>query len=206
MKKIHDQVSNYYSQKLAEHGSNHAGVDWNSTESQYLRFRQLLRLHNDQQLPFSILDFGCGYGALVDYLQQSFNDFSYIGYDIAPTMVEAAQAIYPTYQFTSTLPTGNHKSDYVVASGIFNVRLQTPDSEWLDYILQTLHQMWDFASKGIAFNSLTSYSDAEYMRDYLYYANPTFLFDYCKKNFSRQVALLHDYGLYEFTILVRKEV
>jgi hypothetical protein len=29
-------------------------------------------------------------------------------------------------------------------------------------------------------------------------------FDHCKRNFSRQVALLHDYGLWEFTILVRK--
>jgi len=30
------------------------------------------------------------------------------------------------------------------------------------------------------------------------------LFDYCKRTYSRDVALLHDYGLYEFTILVRK--
>ena len=53
---------------------------------------------------------------------------------------------------------------------------------------------------------LTKYSDKEYMRDNLYYADPLFIFDYCKRNFSKQVALLHDYGLYEFTILVKKDI
>ena len=39
------------------------------------------------------------------------------------------------------------------------------------------------------------------MKDYLFYADPCQLFDYCKQNFSKQVALLHDYRLYEFTII-----
>jgi len=42
------------------------------------------------------------------------------------------------------------------------------------------------------------------MRDYLYYGDPCFYFDLCKRSYSRQVALMHDYGLYEFTLLVRK--
>jgi hypothetical protein len=48
------------------------------------------------------------------------------------------------------------------------------------------------------------YSDPERMRAHLYYADPCRLFDHCKRRYSRHVALLHDYGLYEFTILVRK--
>ncbi len=55
------------------------------------------------------------------------------------------------------------------------------------------------------FNCLTSYSDPEKKRDELYYADPCALFDMCKRRYSRQVALLHDYGLYEFTILVRSD-
>jgi hypothetical protein len=59
---------------------------------------------------------------------------------------------------------------------------------------------------GFAFNCLTAYSDAHKMQSYLYYADPCRLFDLCKRRYSRNVALLHDYGLYEFTILVRKEL
>ena len=44
------------------------------------------------------------------------------------------------------------------------------------------------------------------MKDYLFYADPCELFDFCKTRFSQNVALLHDYGLYEFTILVEEIV
>ena len=41
--------------------------------------------------------------------------------------------------------------------------------------------------------------------DDLYYADPLFFFDYCKNYFSEKITLIHDYDLYEFTILVKKE-
>ena len=54
---------------------------------------------------------------------------------------------------------------------------------------------------------LTKYSDADRMTECpdLFYGDPLLFFDFCKRNFSRNVALLHDYGLYDFTILVRKD-
>ena len=98
------------------------------------------------------------------------------------------------------------KADYSVASGIFSVKMEHNESEWLSYILATLEQMNEKSIRGFSFNMLTKYSDKEYMKDNLYYADPLFIFDYCKRNFSKQVALLHDYGLYEFTILVKKDI
>lgn len=98
------------------------------------------------------------------------------------------------------------KTDYSVASGIFNVRLKSPNGIWKKHILDTLDQMDRFSQKGFSFNCLTKYSDKEKMRPYLYYADPLFLFDFCKRKYSKNVALFHDYGLYEFTILVRKNI
>lgn len=60
--------------------------------------------------------------------------------------------------------------------------------------------------QGFSFNCLTSYSDKEKMRPDLYYADPSKIFDLCKRRYSRNVAVLHDYGLYEFTVIVRKNV
>ena len=62
-----------------------------------------------------------------------------------------------------------------------------------------------YANEGFAFNCLTMYSDEDRMKDYLYYADPLFLFDFCKKHFSKNVSLLHDYDIYDFTILVRRD-
>jgi len=91
-----------------------------------------------------------------------------------------------------------------LASGIFNVRLGRSDAEWFDYLQTTLDVLDRTSSLGFAFNCLTSYSDEDKKRDYLYYADPCRLFDLCKRRYSRHVVLLHDYGLYEFTILVKK--
>jgi len=56
---------------------------------------------------------------------------------------------------------------------------------------------------GFAFNCVSHYVD--YRVPTLYYADPLRFFDHCKRRYSRFVSLLHDYPLYEFTILVRKE-
>ena len=206
---IHHQVSSYYQEKLEQHGNTHLGVDWNSTESQYLRFEQLMTIHEraNRGQPFSINDYGCGYGALIDYLQEKNHDFTYTGFDIADAMIQSAQEIYQgqsNIQFVSE--EGDlSEANYTIASGIFNIRLEFSDDDWLAYIIETITKMWALSTSGIAFNCLTSYSDAEYMRDYLYYADPHVLFDYCKRHFSKQVALLHDYHLYEFTMLVKRE-
>ncbi len=77
------------------------------------------------------------------------------------------------------------------------------EKSWSDYIAKTIELMFKNSKKGFAFNCLTKYSDQDKMRQNLHYADPLFWFDFCKKNFSRNVALLHDYDLYEFTIIVR---
>ena len=51
---------------------------------------------------------------------------------------------------------------------------------------------------------LSTYSDPDKRRDDLFYADPGSFFDLCKQRFSPRVALLHDYPLYEFTVIVRK--
>jgi hypothetical protein len=95
-------------------------------------------------------------------------------------------------------------SDYLIASGIFNVKLDSRDNEWLEYIYDTIQKFNRLALKGFAFNVLTKYADQEFMKRKLFYADPLILFDFCKTNCSKFVSLVHDYPLFEFTILVRK--
>lgn len=100
-------------------------------------------------------------------------------------------------------PTPTAKADYVIASGIFNVKGEMPSPIWHEYVLDTLSAMARCAERGFAFNSLTLHSDAEKRRSDLYYADPAWFLDYCATRYSRHVAVLQDYGLYEFTLLVR---
>lgn len=197
-------VNDYYSDKIRTHGPTPQGVDWNSETSQVLRFAQFLRLLPEG--PLSIGDVGCGYGGLFDFLEPRRQEFAYIGVDISEDMIAQALARHTgsarcEFAVSRTLP---RAVDYAVASGIFNVRQHMSDDAWLRHILQCVDDLDRASSCGFAFNCLTSYSDAERKRANLYYADPAVLFDYCMKK-SRHVALLHDYGLYEFTLLVRKQ-
>jgi len=202
----YQQARDYFEGRLKEHGATPRGVDWNSENAQETRFAQLAKVC-DPMRPFSLLDYGSGYGALADYLvRQGFQLQNYVGFDMLESMAVKGRELHPNLphmQFTSSfgelLP-----ADYVIASGIFNIRLEASDEEWTDYVLAELQKINDLSRQGFSFNMLTSYSDPEYMRPNLYYANPGFLFDYCKRHFSRNVALLHDYDLYDFTMIVRK--
>jgi SAM-dependent methyltransferase len=198
-------VEQYYRQRVKIHGPTARGVDWNSAESQALRFAQLLRVCENTK-PFSINDYGCGYGALVEYMSQHGYRSEYHGFDISEPMIAHGKALHQHLshcRFSAT-EAALTAADYTVASGIFNVKLQAEATEWQAYMLHTLGKLAKLSEKGFGFNVLTSYSAPERRRDDLYYADPLFLFDYCKRNFSRFVTLLHDYPLYEFTILVRQ--
>ena len=204
-----EEIDDFFRRKLQDFGPSAEGMGWRDRQAQWIRFRQLIKVIEPTG-SFSINDLGCGSGDLIQLLQEEFPDrFLYTGYDALPEMVAAARKQYPVASVSFRALTSYDEiqtADYAVASGIFNVRNSSSDETWLSYILTTLHAMNESSTRGFSFNALTSYSDHDRMRPELYYSDPLFLFDYCKKNFSRNVALLHDYGIFDFTILVRKAV
>lgn len=198
-------VEAYYTGRVREFGATAKGVDWNSAESQQLRFAQLARLWEGETGVVDVIDYGCGYGALVDHLRASTTSLRYQGFDVSAEMIgRAASRAGPDCSFT-TQPDALEAADYVVASGIFNVRLGHAVNDWVGYMQRTIASMKALGRRGFAFNALTSYADPDKQRADLYYADPMFWFDFCKRSHSPRVALLHDYPLYEFTILVRME-
>lgn len=206
MNLIYKSIDNYYTKKINKFGATPKGVDWNSESGQFIRFEQLSKIIC-RKTTFSINDIGCGYGKYLEYLEKESMNFKYKGYDLSFEMIDNAKKLYPKKDFLKIENINEiTESDYSIASGIFSVKMEHDKEEWLSYILETLENMNKNSKKGFSFNLLTIYSDKEYMRDDLYYGDPLFFFDYCKRNFSRNISLNHDYDLYEFTILVRKDL
>jgi hypothetical protein len=206
LKGIEDRLKKFYQEHMASHGTGARGVGWKNDEAQTVRFQQLARLFPADDL-FSVNDLGCGTGAFLDYLKTIHADFGYYGYDVLDEMIQASKANHASHtdRFIQITDAKEMRiADFSVASGIFNIRYEMSDEQWLQYILSTLGEMSRKSTRGFAFNALTKYSDAEFMKPELYYSDPLFLFDYCKKNFARNVSLLHDYYQYDFTIIVRK--
>lgn len=201
---ILDKIDAYYSGKLREHGPTPRGVDWNSVESQEIRFAQLARLLPEDS-GYSLIDYGCGYGAFADFLQPRQARASYVGFDVSEAMIREARSLHEGSAAAFTDRAENlQPCDYVVASGIFSVKMDVREADWKAYIETTIETMNALSRRGFAFNLLTAYSDPDRMRPDLFYARPSEYFERCMA-YSKWVALLHDYGLYEFTLLVRKD-
>lgn len=203
------KIVHYFADKLETHGATPRGVDYNSSEAQEIRFAQLIKVM-DTSRKYSMLDFGSGFGGMYDYLLRMGHNLHYVGYDIAEAMVQKGCDLHPNNPdclFTTRLDE-IPVLDYAVVSGTFNMKLDAAYDTWTNIVLDALTQMDKHTSRGFSFNMLTKYSDADRMaqRPDLYYGDPLFFFDYCKRHFSRNVALLHDYGIYDFTILVRKDL
>lgn len=210
LKNIINDINDYYTNKIITHGETPKGVDWKDESSQLLRFNELLRVISGND-GFTINDLGCGYGRLYEHLiSKGYTSVTYRGYDLSPEMIKKASQRHQHRDGISFItiekPEDMLVSDYTVASGIFNVKMGHREKHWINYILVTLDAMNQKSTRGFAFNLLTKYSDREYMRKDLYYADPGLLFDHCKRKYSKYVSLLHDYPLYEFTILVRKDI
>ncbi len=202
-----EPVRKYFENTLKAHGATAKGMDWNSDQARELRFEQLVKIVRPGE-PFSLLDYGSGYGAFADYLLASGLPLErYVGYDLLESMVTAGREAHAGMNdlvFTDRFDQVS-QVDYAVACGVFNMKLDASVGEWNHFVLRSLHEMDLRSRKGFSVNFLTKYSDTERMRPDLYYADPCFLFDYCKLNFSKNVALLHDYTLYDFTLLIRKQ-
>lgn len=201
---LKSKVSRYYGEKVNAYGPTPKGVDWKDAESQDLRFEQLLKVM-DKEERFTLNDLGCGYGGIFLYKDTAKRIAKYYGYDICQDMLgNARQLISDSKAIFINSDKITEEADYSVASGIFNVRVDTEIKAWEEFILDTLSNMNKESLKGFAFNCLTSYVD--YKMDHLYYGDPLFFFDFCKRNFSKYITLIHDYPIYEWTILVKKKI
>ena len=197
-------VARLYEDSLEKHGTAPMGVGWRDTETHDLRFDKLASVIGGEPA-ITVNDLGCGYGSLHGYLTGTGRTIDrYRGYDISEKMLAEARQALPNDSSVElkAAPLLDAEADYSFASGIFNVRLDRSEEDWREHILATLSNMDAYSARGFAFNLLSTYVD--YREDHLYYGDPLYFFDYCKRQFSRYVTLLHDYPLYEWTITVRK--
>lgn len=199
------RVAQYYTQKLRRYGANPLGVDWSCIPTQALRFRKLLMVCDFDQ-SFSLNDVGCGYGALLDYLALYHPQASvdYLGTDLSRAMVRSAEKHWAgdSIRFHHGMESPRI-ADYSIASGIFNVMLDQPIPVWEQLIETTLFHLNATSRKGFAVNFVHRPVSGQGARAGLYCAAPMQWIDFCERRLGSDVSLIDDYGMSEFTLLVR---
>jgi len=196
-------VRDLYTGSLAEHGPASKSVGWKDEASQLLRFGKLAELIEAGDEPVAVNDWGCGYAAMFGYLDRLLGPrlARYTGYDISAEMIDAARKAVADPRASFVLGAELAEADHTFVSGTFNVKLDAAEEEWGRWVRERLVELARVSRRGLAFNLLSTYVD--WKEDHLYYGDPLVFFDFCKRELAPRVSLLHDYPLYEWTILVR---
>lgn len=198
-------VERLYTGNIAEKGVDPKSVGWRDEAAQRLRFEKLAYVIDRDAAAGGATynDLGCGYGAMFPFLRDAGGIplRGYRGYDISAAMLAAARERHTDGRADFVEADRiQQAADYSFVSGTFHVKCDAPEDDWREYVVEMLRNVAAHTTRGFAFNLVTSYVD--YREPQLYYADPSFFTDFCIRNFSRRVALLHDYPLWEFTIAV----
>jgi SAM-dependent methyltransferase len=199
----------HYAAKLREHGATAAGVDMGSrgeetAEQSYRKALALIRPQHADAAP-SLLDVGCGYGALRAFAEGRGRRLDYVGIDIVPEMIDLARAANPDSEFHVgdflDYDFGVRRFDYVVCAGsILTIRLKASILEMERYARRLIRRMWDLSDVGIAFELMTN--RVNFMVDQSYYVSPVEMLAWCLSELSGKVAIDHAYERYAFTTYV----
>ncbi len=89
-------------------------------------------------------------------------------------MVATARQLHAQLPRVSFLvgPDIGQVTDYVVASGIFNVRFGYDDATWFNYVTNAIDRMVRHARIAVSFNLLTGFADAHRKEQRLWYPDP----------------------------------
>jgi len=202
---INETLGRYYTKCFAEHGASARGVDWQNAESLALHYDKILAVIQPdlQGQRVSLLDIGCGYGGLFKRAKEAGLDIDYTGIDLVDGMIAHGQSKYQDAKFVRgdifTFPLGRN-FDYVVANGVLTEKLDVSIREFGQFARRMILRMFDLASRGIAFNMMTSY--VNFTASNLYYQNPGEIISFCAAELSPKWVLDHGYKHYDFTMYV----
>lgn len=190
-----------YRGRFHKYGAGPKVAEWNSVESQEMRFEQLCRLGDMQGA--SILDIGCGIADMYPYLLEKFGTIKYTGVDLVQETIDHARQAYAASDavficqdiINDPLPE-DMRFDYVTISGIFN-----NDVPHAVQFLETMTKVaFGLALKGLGFNFLSTYRS--YQDFGAFYHDPVAVLRHCLERLSKKTTLFHHYGRADVSVFV----
>ena len=191
-----------YAGRLRQYGYDSRTLGWNK-DCQWVRFEAALEGLRAEDYG-TVLDVGCGFGDLLEYLRNRGWTGQYTGIDIVPELVEEARRRHggdPAAGFDcrdlQSQPI-EHKADLAVAIGMFNHRLRQDNRT---FIAGVLDAMWKATTAVVICDFLSTSSQPERRQDHLFYADPRDLYELASQ-YSRRIAIHHSYMPFEFQVKI----
>lgn len=222
---LFNKIASMYKRSFNERGAKAKSVFWTDQKAQDIRFHVFVEFlkkqifENVSESPFFLLestrtlrDFGCGYGALLDYLEKHgyfTSDIVYYGEDLCSNMIHYANQKYKNKKNVSFQCTRKPSFPvmYTFASGIFGLKMDQSYEDWTECAKRTLKKLLETTEKALVFNMLHVRAQPQPLQEpmRLYYADPHMFREYFQKNFSASVEIVENYAWNDWTMIVHRK-
>ena len=191
-----------YQEQFKKYGFNNKSL-FTPGIKQNIRFKAIQEIginSND-----SILDVGCGFGDLLQYLNSTIDyKGAYTGVDIMEEFINVCKEFYPLDDFRvlDILDKNNsieEKWDYVVLSGTLNINV---GENHLEYVKTMISKMFDLSVKGVSIDFVSIEGDDRNKE--IYRMDPEIIFRFAK-TLTKRVVLRNDYLPWEFSVYLYKD-
>lgn len=210
MQADYDRIVSHYESCLEKYGDTHQGVDWPKLEDALKRYQVMTEIELYSPIKrnrYSLLDFGCGAGHLLDYLNKNkLKQFEYSGCDLSRKFIDLCKSKFSQTQFLQfdaiKEPFKMLNYDFIIMNGVFTEKRELSFDEMWNYVKTLLDIVSKKSNIGVAFNVMSKH--VQWERDDLFHLPHDLLADYLTKHISRDYIIRNDYGLYEYTVYVYK--
>lgn len=202
----HRKLINHYEDCFIKHGDSHLGVDWPNLDDVNTRYQIMLDGINLVNAK-SCLDFGSGLAHFREYLQdKGQTSLLYEGIELSTKMLLHCKLKMPEVVFHShdVLVEGwkMKQFDAVVMNGVFTEKQSLNYTTMFAYFEDLLKLAYHETRKIVIFNVMSKQVDWE--RDDLFHVPLDELAWMLSRNFGRSYIIRSDYGLYEYTVYLKK--
>jgi SAM-dependent methyltransferase len=191
-------VTSFFGGLVDQYGYDLRSLDFGARESQLKRFEVIAQYLPDTE--FSLLDVGCGFAELADFLESQGFKVKYRGIDLTPQMIEQASKRRPDLNLMSgNIVDGviDDTFDYVISSGIFYMMGENAEQ----LMMELVQKMFSMARRRVIFNTISTWADRTQPGEF--YADPLRTISACRE-ITRNMVFRHDYMPHDFTIVLNK--
>lgn len=200
---------------IERHGYQPQALYWSNREIQEIRFQNLISIlpcsNTLKDEAWTLLDVGCGFADLVDYLAHANYSPDYTGLDVSPDIVLAAKSLHPKLVILESelaeAQFSESQFDYVMLSGALNEVVETEIENTAQfkghYAKSVIKEMYRICTKGVAFNLLDANHTWIQSRFDLQSFEPKEMVAFCE-GFADEVELIEGYLDNDFTIHLKR--
>jgi len=200
---------NIYKKRFKEFGVDPKALLWKSRGAAHQRFRQFwAEIDFDNK---SVLDIGCGFGEMGNFLTKRYENVLYKGVDITSEFIKNGKLLYPHldleihdfHALTKAVSCSDIKFNVVLASGVLNSNYGSTKKN-MDYRKKSIKEMFALTDNCFAFNMLGSHPQLKNKKDSnVWYADSLEILNFCM-TLTKKVLLRSNYHPTDFTIFMYK--